>query len=320
VGIYLIPYAASGSIHLFLHGIIGSTSARMTGLAGRQNAPGLGLAIYGMATMAVIAAAMYAEWTRRRKFVVLLAAVLAAVLACSVAPAQLQDTWLMAGTLTPLVVMLGVLLLARPGDAQAQQRLMLLISLAAVCSLVQFPFAYVTYFCYTAPLTLLAVVACVATRPNPPGRQALSVLLLFFLGFGVFGLTAKHVFNPSLRVCALHRLGLERAGGVRIDATTAGYEELIPFLQSHSPNGLLYAGNDCPELYFLSGLRNPTRDDTGAPVGEVLAALRSGDLRLVAINDASFFQSGTTAPELRGEIASTLPNSAKIGRFSIYWR
>ena len=49
-------------------------------------------------------------------------------------------------------------------------------------------------------------------------------------------------------------------------------------------------------------------------------ALRSGELRLVVINDKTFFASGSTSAELREEIAQRLPNVAKRGRFSIYWR
>jgi hypothetical protein len=88
----------------------------------------------------------------------------------------------------------------------------------------------------------------------------------------------------------------------------------------HSANGLLYAGNDCPELYFLSGLKNPTNDDTGAPASDLLAALRSGKLHLVAINDQSFFAGAATPPELRAAVAASLPHTTRIGRFSIYWR
>jgi hypothetical protein len=236
-------------------------------------------------------------------------------------------------------------LLPASGEATAdrvlgEQRLMLMISLAACCSLVQYPFPYVTYFCYTAPLTLLAVVAAVAMRReaqgntlrDTPGRTQgkflLAALLLFYLGYGFVGMVPKHVYNPDLhRRGELRALRLPRAGGLKIDVTsshvdgtTTLYEELIPFLQEHAANGLMYAGNDCPELYFLSGLKNPTSNDTGAPESEVLMALRSGELRLVVINDKTFFASGSTSAELREEIAQRLPNVAKRGRFSIYWR
>jgi hypothetical protein len=250
---------------------------------------------------------------------------LAGLVAWAARPGQLPDAWFMAATRTPLAVLLGIaMIVVGPGwgadDEISRQRTMLLVALAAVCSLVQYPFPYVTYFFYTAPLTLLAVVAAVGSRRGIAHRPMLAVLLVYFLGLGAFAMVTRHEYNPDLRFADLHTIPLPRAGGLKEDATTVQYDELIPFLQAHSSNGLLYAGNDCPELYFLSGLTNPTRDDTGAPVGDVLAALQSGRLGLVAINDQSFFASAAASPELRAAAASLLPHVTTIGKFSVYWR
>ncbi|HEY0309392.1 MAG TPA: glycosyltransferase family 39 protein [Acidobacteriaceae bacterium] len=326
IALYLIPYVASHSVALLIHGVMGSASARMVGLAGRQHAPSIGDACYGLVTLALILFALYSMRAQKKIAAVLIALGLTAVLGCSIFLQGLQDTWLMAGTFTPLAVLLGVaMIVAGPrwgsGAEHARQRIMLLIALAAMCSLVQYPVPYVTYFCYAAPFVLLATVAAVASRSYVPGKNILSVLLVFFLAFGIFAMVAKHIYAPELRVSRLQPLILPRAGGLMIDPTTTPrYDEVVPFLQAHSPNGLLYAGNDCPELYFLSGLKNPTRDDTGAPLADVLAALRSGELQLVALNDESFFQSGAASPELRNAVVSALPHTTKIGRFSIYWR
>jgi hypothetical protein len=345
--VFVIPYVASGSTLLLIRSITSSTAVRVASIGGRQHAPAIRATSYGLAVMALILFAMYAGWARKRAVAVAAALGLLIALRIAVVNARLDDAWVMkgtfvdihlhnmwltAGTLTPLAVLLGVwMILVGPRweaiDRLAQQRIMLMISLAAVCSLVQFPFSWVTYFCYTAPLTLLAVVAAVSARRNPPGKLILGALLCFYLGFGVLVMVARHVYNPDLQPEALQALRLPRAGGLKVDvtsayvdATTTFYEELIPFLQAHSPNGLMYAGNDCPDLYFLSGLKNPTRDDSGAPTSDVLKALRSGDLQLVVINDKTFFAGGVTLPELREEIALRLHNTKKLGRFSIYWR
>ena len=114
-------------------------------------------------------------------------------------------------------------------------------------------------------------------------------------------------------------LQLPRAGGLRVNYA-AEFSSLIHFLQSHSPNGLMYAGNDCPQLYFLSGLKNVTRDDEGAPAEEVLKALQSDDLRLVVINDAPLFPSARMSLEVRAEVMRKFPYSSQFGMFHVFWR
>jgi hypothetical protein len=82
----------------------------------------------------------------------------------------------------------------------------------------------------------------------------------------------------------------------------------------------MYAGNDCPELYFLSGLKNVTRDDGNASAEEVLKALRSDDLKLVVINEAPFFPTARMGPEVRAEVTRKFPESRMVGIFHVFWR
>jgi hypothetical protein len=114
-------------------------------------------------------------------------------------------------------------------------------------------------------------------------------------------------------------LRVERAGGLRIEYA-ANFTELIHLLQTHSPNGLMYAGNDCPELYFLAGLKNVTDDDGGAPAEEVLRAMQSDDLKLVVINEAPFYPSARMSPEVRAQVARQFPHTSRMGIFHVFWR
>jgi hypothetical protein len=91
-------------------------------------------------------------------------------------------------------------------------------------------------------------------------------------------------------------------------------------LQEHAPNGLMYAGNDCPELYFLTGLKNVTRDDYGAPPEEVLKALRSTDVKVVALFDSPYFPTAQTSPEVRAEVMKKFPHSKRFEVFQVFWR
>jgi len=319
LAVFLVPYLGAHAVGALVHGVFGSVNARMTGLAGAETAPGLGYMVYGLMTLIILLLGLFSPKARSHRATAVVGLCLALTLGVSALAGGLQDTWLMGGMLTPLVVLLGVVLLSRPVEREAGTRLMLMVSLTSVCTLVQFPLAYVTYFCYVAPLVLLTGVAVVKAVPAPPGRGVLAALLLFFCGFGYLALLPMHIYNPEIDVRAARPLGLERAGRLRVDRTTPEYGELIPFLQAHSPNGLMFAGNDCPELYFLSGLTDPTRDDTGT-TPEVLGELASGRLQLVVLKDQPFLPSEAVKPELRAAVVAALPEHRAFGRFSVYWR
>ena len=199
------------------------------------------------------------------------------------------------------------------------QRIMVLISLAALCTLVQYPWAASIYLSYSLPLTLLAAAAIVATARTQPGTFVLAAVMGFYLAFGVVMLVPDYVYEFTHKVGRMDDPHLERAGGLRINYA-ADFAGLIHFLQQHSPNGLMYAGNDCPELYFLSGLKNVTRDDGDAPVDEVLKALQSNDLKEVVINEAPLFPFARMSPEVRAEVVRRFPHSGQFGRFQVFWR
>ena len=108
-------------------------------------------------------------------------------------------------------------------------------------------------------------------------------------------------------------------GGLKIEEAVF-FDELARFLKQHSPNGLMFAGNDCPELYFLSGLKNVTNDDTGESPQEILKALQRADLNLVVINDAPFFPGAVMHPEVKAEVMKKFPHNTRFGIFEIFWK
>jgi hypothetical protein len=110
-----------------------------------------------------------------------------------------------------------------------------------------------------------------------------------------------------------------RAGGLKIDGA-AFFDDLSGFLREHSPNGLMFAGNDCPELYFLSGLNNVTHDDGWVAPEEILKAIQSDDLNLVVINDSPYFQGAVMTPEGKDEVAHRFPHTKRFGAFQVFWR
>jgi hypothetical protein len=282
-------------------------------------------AIFALVLAGLIAAAMY--W-REFQSTLVGAAVglgLAVMLVKSATTSGIvSGVWYSVATLTPMVVLLGAAVLLAPGKSSAttklqKQRVMVLISLAAMCGLVQYPFSAPIYLCYALPLTLLAAVAIVATAKKQPGTYVLAAVAGFYLLFGVLKVVPDHVYELTHKVGRMDELHLERAGGIRIEYA-ANFADLARLLRQHSSNGLMYAGNDCPELYFLSGLKNVTRDDGGAPVEDVLKALQSDDLKLVVINEAPFFPSAKMNLQVRAEVERKFPESRLVGIFHVYWR
>jgi Dolichyl-phosphate-mannose-protein mannosyltransferase len=322
--LFLTPYARSGALVQFFSGVASSAIARSVGL-GVIRPVGIEKSLFALALAGLVAAAMY--WREFQGKLVGTAIGLAfAVMLVKAGTSSdiVSGVWCSVATLTPLAVLLGaavVLAAGKWGGATRlqQQRMMVPVSLAAVCGLVQYPFAAPIYLCYALPLTLLAAVAIVATAKRQPGTYVLSAVAGFYLLFGVVMLVPDYVYELTHKVGPMDELHLERAGGLRIEYA-ANFADLIHFLQQHSPNGLMYAGNDCPELYFLSGLKNATRDDGGAPAEEVLQALQSDDLKLVVINEAPFFPSAKMGPEVRAEVARKFPNSSQFGIFHVFWK
>jgi len=322
--VFLVPYARSGAIGQFLSGVTSSAVTRTIAL-GLLRPVSVEKSIYALALVGLVAVPMYLREFQGK----IVGAAVALGLTVMLVKAEASDRiilgfWYSAATLTPLVVLLGAAVVLTAGKQSGptklqQQRIMLLISLAAVCTLVQYPWAASIYLSYSLPLTLLAAVAIVATARKQPGTYVLAAVTGFYLLFGVLMLVPDYVYEFTHKVGRMDELHLQRAGGLRINYA-ANFEGLTRFLQQHSPNGLMYAANDCPELYFLSGLKNVTNNDGGAPPEEVLKALQSGDLKLVVINEGPLFPTARMNPEIRAEVMRKFPHSLQTGIFHIFWR
>jgi hypothetical protein len=243
-----------------------------------------------------------------------------------------RSVWYSVQTLLPGLVIAGVAVLARTRAADAEDRLlrpraMLLLCIAALCNLIQFPYFVPNYFCYVSPLVALAAVAlCRYLRPR--GRLIPAAVLAFFIVFAAVRMndstlyTMGVVYRPYLRTLPL---GLDR-GGLEVPAVHAeAYRRLIPVLRARARGGYVWASPDCPEVYFLSGLRNPTRtlfdffDDPAGRTARVLRALEQHDVRVVVLNARPAF-SQPLADDLVTELERRYPFAGNIGVFHVRWR
>ena len=322
--VFLIPYARSGGVARFFWGVTSSAIERSVGL-GVVRPPGVEQLLYALPLVAVLAASMFWDQFQGKAIGGALAlGAVALVVRAAYSFDFLYGIWCSVVVLTPVVVLAGVTLVwfrDRPDARTKQQRqqVVLLVSLAATCSLVQYPYAAPIYLCYMVPLTLLAIVAIVSTGKKRRGTYALASVTVLYLVFGVVSLVPLHIYQVASMVGPMHTMESPRAGGLKIEEAVF-FDDLARFLREHSPNGLMFAGNDCPELYFLSGLKSVTRDDTGASPEEILKVIQAEDLNLVVINDAPFFPGAAMRPDVKAEVMKRFPHATRFGVFNVFWK
>ena len=257
-------FAASGSLRFLLHDVFvrsvdPSKHAQYPSLEPRILLPALLYAI-----VLVVPAPFGGRRGRTVAVAVGIGAVLALCLGFGAQPDVYGAAWNAARSL-PLVVTAGaVALLARGAPARdeaAGSRVFLLATMGALVALVQFPFASPIYFCYVAPLAALGMAAVVRSDPRAP-RLLHAVLLAFFFLFAAIWMNRGYVFQLGRYFAPYEARGFLAMprGGLHVPIADArDYTSLIDALASRPAEGGLYAGPDCPEVYFLSGRRNPTR-------------------------------------------------------------
>jgi hypothetical protein len=105
--------------------------------------------------------------------------------------------------IVPVITTAGLLTLhtrrKTAGSSAAQnEQIMLLVCVTAMCSLIQFPFAFPLYFCYVAPLAMLCAAALMSQLPTPP-RLILYTAATVSILFGVFDLRPGFINRVGAR-------------------------------------------------------------------------------------------------------------------------
>jgi len=210
-------------------------------------------------------------------------------------------------------------------DTEGDQSLLLLVCMTALFSIIQFPFAS-GYFCYVAPLAVLL-------SANLLSRFSRSPRMVLYSAFAFYALFAALIVQPHFLARRYKidfdstPLPLPRAGGIRVSREAATqYTELIPFIKQIAGTDAFLAGPDCPEIYFLSGIKNQTpiifdslEDPRDYERNMKSLMDRPNFLKTAVLHDAT--ASGQFQLQvLRSLVFSRFPNSRKIGSFTVYWR
>ena len=232
--------------------------------------------------------------------------------------------------LVPAVTAATAIVLLRSRSVEihpSTRQTMFLVAAAAVLgSFVQYPFAILIYFCFCAPLLLLALGG-LTIMPSGRPRAGFVGLIAFFLTFGMIHLNASFLTdsrNPIRRHA--YALGMERAGLRVLEQEQQTYDRVIALVRQHSrPGSSIYAAPDCMEVYFLADRQNPMRtmydffDTAPGRADRILTTLDRRRVEVVVINTTPLF-SERVSGELAAGIQSRFPNRETVGNLIVAWR
>jgi hypothetical protein len=244
-----------------------------------------------------------------------------------------RAVWYSVRSLLPALAAIGVTVLWQVRAVDANQpllraRVLLLLSVTALCSLVQFPYAVPNYFCYVAPLVALLAAALYAYA-GPLPRAMPGAVLGFCVAFAVLRVNDSTLNAMGVTYGPYHPtmpLTLPRGGGLRIPRDQAVvYQRLVPMLRQRAEGSYTWASPDAPELYFLAGLRNPTRslydffDDTTGRTSRLLQVLDARSVTAVVLNARPAF-SPAPPEDLVEALEARYPYATNVGPYQLRWR
>ncbi len=331
---FLIPYARCGALHAVLSGVLLLPFKRISGAFG--SLPDLFTILPSVFLVGILAlGAPLRGMARRLVSYTTGLVVLYFLLSSGHNAANYRVAWHAAYWVTPLLALTGALALRRgprsgvfPRDSLSQRQLFLVLALSSLCNLVQYPFSGPIYFCYVAPLTILAAIAVLRAFPSIP-QPLLAIIFSGFFLFAILRVTPTFIYamgrtyqpDPETQI-----LDLPRAGRLRVEPTSVIiYKQMIPLIQQHAGAAEIYAAPDCPQIYFLTGYRNPTRaifdffEDDYGDSQRILRLVDSRPIRVIVLNKLPDFSERLPA-DLHKALVMRFPEVRNIGIFEVRWR
>jgi hypothetical protein len=328
VAVFLVPYARTHAIGDFYRGVFITPQQRLAA-ASRELPPWLTVLPLIPYALILMAGGLVTRIRFGQTLILVFVAWVVFLLAYSGRPGEYQALWNLSRHLNTAAVIAGVVLLSRRSTSIAAKhrgQLLLLATVTAFTSLIEFPFAAPIYFCYTAPLVALTVNAVVGSEKSAPRVPHVAIAAALAI-FAVVRLNTGYIYNLGGQAepyevveAKLRRMGLRIRADERFD-----YQKLLGLILSHAAGRYVYATPDCPEVYFLSGLANPTRtfyetfDQQPMTTAAVIKLIQDHGITVVVINRSPEF-SGPLNPELDAALAARFPQSDEAGRFLVRWR
>lgn len=329
--LFVVPYVVSGSLGQLLDGVFVLPLKRLQHVA--YALPDMVSLLFVIPSALLLAIGFNDARMARRALAGVIILMAGALIVASRQVVIGQAVWFSLKNLLPFVALAASWLLIRSPSSETvsstrRQEIYLLTTVAALVALVQYPFAAPIYFCYSAPLMILAVEFIMTSQPRPALRLGVGALVLY-LAFAVGWGNTSYVYSlgrDHASYAATHRLNLDRAGLSMPEEEERLYARLVAEIERLSaPGSFIYAAPDCPEVYFLSNRRNPTRtmyDVFDEPVGRterILKLLEEKQVEVVVIR----LDSKTSDP-LHADIARWVkeryPQRLRIGPFIVAGR
>ena len=329
--LFLIPFARGGALGDLWRGVVEGTGTHLQFI--QEWLPPLSALWAALPYTVILGAGSLRPIRFAGLFLALLGVILAGALWLSGdAPNVYRAAWYSIRSLGVSAVFAACLRLTQSlrhdfWSPETRQKIFLLAAVVAVAGLVQFPFAAPLYFCYVAPLIALLIFALVGSEPKPPWPVH-AAMFVFALLFAVLWLNTGYVYalgrrferyNPSLV------LDLPRAGGIRVPAEDAAvYGPLIRLVQEKSGGRPIFAGPDCLQVHFLSGLPDTVSYGPGSPripmqrVSEIYRSLEKKGSRVVVMNFKSAI--ANFRPPVIARFEKLFPHSRVIGHFVVRWK
>jgi hypothetical protein len=326
----VLVYARDGALHDLYAGVFTRPLARLSAAA-MLPAPLLPSLFATLPLLVLLARDCgTARWTGLERLAIGVALVSGLIAAGQNAPVH-RMVWYSVRALVPVVAVVGTAVLLHPRLGAAlsplrREQLVLLLAVTATVALVQFPFSAPIYFCYVAPLLVLTIAAVLASVGGLGSFAAVSTWG-FYLLFATLFVNRTSVFTQGQQHTpeAVAPLALPRAG-IRVPVIQGQiYERLVAEIERRAAgDAYIYATPDCPEVYFLSGKRNPTRNlfeflnPHPLSPDQTLALLERRGVHVVVISHVAEFS--TMDPALDADLAARFPNYEVITPFVLRWR
>ena len=330
IALFLVPYVLSGSVGDLVAGVLIAPTECLERVAMAPLPWNRGLPVLAIAGLLLVARRADKHASLLLGFVVAIAGAYAVWSAATV-PAAYRAVFYAVVPLPILTVAAAAAIIGGVGNRPSarRQRLMIVGGGLAMFALVQFPYAAPIYFCFVTPLLALAALA-VISELELPSLAVPAALAATFVAFAATRVNAGFIYNMGsfyLPYAPLAPLAMPRAGGLRVPPRSSQeYGQLVETLRrlDNRTDAYIYVAPAAPEVYFLSGLRNPTNSIYGfsgadARTDRVLGVLRKKDVRVIALNARPEYMQPVSG-DLRAALEREYPRAAGVGRFEVRWR
>jgi hypothetical protein len=225
------------------------------------------------------------------------------------------------------VAICAILMSGQARDMTERRMLFGFATFLAWASLVQVPFSAPIYFCYVAPLAVVAGVA-LASYSAALARPAVGASAAVLLAFALVSMNRGYVYNLG----AIHYpfandapLNLDRASLRVSRADAVSYRRVVDLIGAHIGDGTLVAGPDAPEVYFLAGRYSQSGALFDFFADQVSAEGGLNDMpglsaaSVVVLNHGRQFSLGPSA-HLAAKVRRMFPHSEGVGTLEVRWR